>query len=421
MLSENKNSFLDHYLIKLCGIILTAFWSIFGLFYFKAFYYRGSGDFLTFYKAFRMFLSNPSNLYGVHAFFYFPSFALVFCWLGLFSYDVAYIIYSVFCGIVTFFIILEIEKILKLLNINTKIMKMIIAGIIFSGWGNVLLVVAGQKEALLIFTLLFVVRRELAYPKEKKNWKYYLLNNSLFLFTIGTAPYMVFFFIITLFYDIKISELFRKDNVKNYLIIVISFLIQNCLFLIYPNLIFDYFTQSVEFTELNQWKFHMFIDLFPIYGPGLVEIFNSLYYPFLITDFIACLLITFYPTNRALYERFGIFSTIHIFLDVFKGWYEWVMLIPVMALLILKYIKEKDKFFDNIKTNLIPVCALVMLLIFKHNNPYISFFFHNFPFLQIGILFYIVSVRCIIIIGAFAIFFILSDIKAKKNKQILTD
>ncbi|MFX1256865.1 MAG: hypothetical protein ACFFAN_03320 [Promethearchaeota archaeon] len=86
-------------------------------------------DFTIFYNAWTIFISEPQNLYDVRAYYYMPSFSLVFCWLSYFDITNAYFIFLAINLMLGILCILEFDKIMKLLNVdkNLRIIFLLIA------------------------------------------------------------------------------------------------------------------------------------------------------------------------------------------------------------------------------------------------------------------------------------------------------
>ncbi|MFX0140673.1 MAG: hypothetical protein ACFFDN_43945, partial [Candidatus Hodarchaeota archaeon] len=133
-------------------------------------------------------------------------------------------------------LIIEFDKILKLEEVQEKIHRFLFLMIAANGWNFYWQFHTNSYKLLTGFIIMLILRREIEWNKNKKEkeFKYYILNYGLFVFILGWAPYLVYFLILYVFYNIRLKFLFKKENIIKYLIIVSMFLIQNFLFIIYP-------------------------------------------------------------------------------------------------------------------------------------------------------------------------------------------
>ena len=99
-----------------------------------------------------------------------------------------------------------------------------------------------QFKYLILIIFLVIIRREIQYRKEgkEKDLKYYIINYAILIYAIGVAPYFIFLVFIYLFHDIGFYELTEKVNIQKYCIILILFILENFLFVLYPSLIFEF-------------------------------------------------------------------------------------------------------------------------------------------------------------------------------------
>lgn len=75
------------------------------------------------------------------------------------------------------------------------------------------------------------------------------------------TPYLIFLLLIYIFYDIPKEDLFKKDNLITYCVVLFMFLSQNILFFIYPNLINEYRKIYVYFISEREISLeHFYLD-----------------------------------------------------------------------------------------------------------------------------------------------------------------
>ena len=201
-------------------------------------------DYVTFYLAGRQILINPADLYNVSRYVYLPSFAVFFAFtfsllpggVSLF----AFILFNYIIGVVA---ILEFNKILILMDVKKKEHRFIFLFLISNGYYIWVIFWAIHFKLLVFLILLFIIRREIQYRTEgmEKNRNYYILNYGLFIFMLGMSPYFVFLLFIYVFQEIQLKDLFKKENVEIYFIVVLWFVIQNFTFILYPWQIFEAF------------------------------------------------------------------------------------------------------------------------------------------------------------------------------------
>ena len=199
-------------------------------------------DFICFYFAGRQILINPADLYKAPNYVYLPSFAIFFAFtFSLLPFRVSLFAFILFNYITGVFAILEFNKILILMDVKKKEHRFIFLILISNGFYIWAILHAIQFKFLVFLILLLIIRREIQYRSERKekNRKYYILNYGLFIFMLGMSPYFVFLLFIYVFKEIQLKDLFKKENVEIYLIVVLWFVIQNFIFILYPSQIFE--------------------------------------------------------------------------------------------------------------------------------------------------------------------------------------
>ncbi|TFG25529.1 MAG: hypothetical protein EU529_00525 [Promethearchaeota archaeon] len=231
----NQNYLSKENLYLLIPIICFIGWGLIGGHAYKF-------EFYCYYGAGRTILTNPADLYKVINYFYLPSFAIFFAFtfslLPPIPSFYAFILFNYITGVL---FILEFNKILILMDVKKKEHRFLFLILISNGAYIWLLLYGNQTKFLVLLILLLIIRRELQYRREgkEKNRNYYILNYGLFIFMLGISPYFVFLLFIYVFQEIQLKDLFKKENVEIYFIVVLWFVIQNFTFILYPSQIFE--------------------------------------------------------------------------------------------------------------------------------------------------------------------------------------
>jgi len=200
-------------------------------------------DFLVLYNAGKQLFIDPTVLYDPKfRFYYLPIFALFFgITFSLFPFFIAQYIFYFTTIILGLLFIREYDEIIKLIGIEIKIHRFIFLMIISNGWFIYVQILFGQFKYIVGVILFFIIRRELQYRREEKekDLKFYLVNYNLFAFMIAIFIPFIFLFFIYIFQEIHIADVFKKENIRKYSMILLIFAIQNFLFFIYPSYFFD--------------------------------------------------------------------------------------------------------------------------------------------------------------------------------------
>jgi len=231
----NQNYLSKENLYLLIPIFCLIFWGLLSITYL-------TGDYTTFYLAGRQILTNPADLYKDYKYVYLPSFAIFFAFtFSLLPFEVSLFAFILFNYITGVFAILEFNKILILMDVKKKEHRFIFLFLISNGYYMFNIFYVIQFKFLVFLILLFIIRREIQYRREgkEKNRNYYILNYGLFIFMLGMSPYFVFLLFIYVFQEIQLKDLFKKENIEIYFIIILWFVIQNFTFILYPWQIFE--------------------------------------------------------------------------------------------------------------------------------------------------------------------------------------
>ncbi|MFX1384038.1 MAG: hypothetical protein ACFFBP_16495 [Promethearchaeota archaeon] len=326
-------------------------------------------DFQIWYRAGQQIYRDPSKLYSTY-FGYDISYTWTPCWATLFAisislmpYAIGYFTLYVINIIVGMLFIREFNKILMLLKVKRKLHRFLFLIIISNGFLLLNLFRQNQTKFIVGLILFFILRKEIQYRKGdlNKDLKYNLINYGLFVFALGMAPYFIYLLLIYMFHDIKFKDLLKKENIKIYSIVVFMFIFQNILFLIYPNLIFEFlegFFKNVNFFifYLNEWIIFSDIEI------TLINIIFSIIL-FVIT------LILIINKKLTLEVKFGYFSLFAIFFGLFAN-RVLMILLPSILILFIPFMKQDETGFDFIKENIILLTGFLAIAgIYLNVNP----------------------------------------------------
>ncbi|MFX1446005.1 MAG: hypothetical protein ACFFHV_21520, partial [Promethearchaeota archaeon] len=222
-------------------------------------------DFTNFYYCGEKVLKEPWNLYDFNAiqpggikygYKYLPNFAVI---IGvplylLPSISIAYKVFYIINIILAMLYVIWFNKILILLNLKKKLHRFLFLFSMSNGFIVLEQFKNNQMKFLIGLILLFILKQEIQYRIQPfdKDLKFYLITYNLFILIIGAFPYLLFYFLIYLFQDIPYNQLFNKENLKKYIIIIVSFTAQNFLFILYPSLIRDYY----NFIRVENYRFN---------------------------------------------------------------------------------------------------------------------------------------------------------------------
>ena len=343
-----------------------------------------SYDFTNYYYCGERVLTKPNDLYrkniehGVrYGYKYLPSFAVI---VGVplylmpsieIAYKVFYII-NVFVGIL--FVIL-FNKLLYFMKIEKKRLRILFLFISTNGWLILQQFRHNQTKFWIIVMLLYILIREFK-AKEfliEKNLKYYIINYNIFLIVIGFFPNFIFYFLIYIFHEIHGRELFSKKNIIKYGIIIISFIAQNFLFILSPDLIFDF----IEMYQIEQSRKGFILDLFYLlyfnkYFDTLTE--GTIATISITMDIILYSILIFLTVIKKLnlIEKFG-FLSLSILVLNYVAYRISVVLLPLICLLFISFLNKNEERMDFLKKNkilLIGLIAIFGIYIIPHENKY---------------------------------------------------
>ena len=307
-------------------------------------------DFSIYYYAGKKVFIDPLKIYNVIGYLYSPSFAylyaITFC---LFPILIAHYIHYIFILILAILFLIEFDKIILLKGINKKSYRFLFLIIMSNGYFIYNQFYFLNIKFLVVYVIMFILRRELEFREGyiEKSFKYYLLNYTLFIFIISIIPYLFFLFVIYLFHEIKIKEAFKIKNIQKYICSISILILQNILFIIYPNLIFIFLKGGFkQFKSVNR------IGVFNFEGLIRLSEILSFYYKILSTIFlfIIALAITF-NDKWQIERKFGFFAIFFLFISPFVLYPIFIIPILLILILFIPYLKESEGNITFIKEN----------------------------------------------------------------------
>ena len=341
-------------------------------------------DFTNYYYCGERVLKKPNDLYRKnieygyrYGYKYLPIFAVI---VGVPLYlipsiEIAYkVFYVINVFIATLFVIL-FNKLLYFMKIENKGHRFLFLFITTNGWLILQQFRHNQTKFWIVVMLLYILIRELKVKEFRieKNLKYYVINYNIFLLVIGFFPYFIFYFLIYIFHDIHRKELISKKNLKHYGIIIISFIAQNFLFIVSPDLIFDF----IEMYQIEQSRKGFILDQF--YLLYFHKYFDTLPKGYLVTilvtlDIILYCIVLFLTIYKKLnlIEKFG-FLSLSILVLNYVAYRIAVVLLPLICLLFISFLRKSEERMEFIKKNrilLIGLIAIFGIYVIPHENKY---------------------------------------------------
>ena len=297
--------------------------------------------------------------------------SVTYCLFPFIIADYAFYITNIIFGML---FTLEFNRILELLDVKEKKHRFIFLMIISNGMLIFQLFYLNQFKYIIGVIILFVLRREIQYRAEniERDLKFYLINYSFFVFAVGIFPLLIFYLLIYIFQDIKFINIFQKDNIKKYVIVILMFIGQNFLFFIFPS----YFKGIIL----------LFID--PPYGRNegiyyLREwlVIRNLTLLSIITSIIIAIISTVLIINNNLKmeQKFSYLSFACIYLSTF-GQRIFLILLPLAILLFISFLNQDRYDLDFIKANRILIIGLLSIVAIYFDSP-LSVYYEFFPIL----------------------------------------
>jgi len=214
------------------------------------------------------------------------------------------------------------------------------------------------------------------YRKEgkEKDLKFYFINYALLVYAIGVAPYFIFLVFIYLFHDIRFRELLEKVNIQKYCILLVIFILENFLFVLYPSLISDFMKSFYHPAQGRNLLRMLWIE-------GLFEETRRqviiLIYVFNAILTIITLFLTFYKKLK-IEERFSFFLLVFLFFGLYSFQFTLALvLFGFILLLFVPFLKQDVKGIEFIKSNKILLTGLLsieILFFIAHDFIFYEFF-----------------------------------------------
>ncbi len=307
-------------------------------------------DFGYFYESGKQVLTDPINLYEIKGIYYLPSAATFFALtIAIFPLHISY--YAFYCIniVLGILVVIEFNKILKLMDIEDKFTRFVFLILISNGWFLHFLFTFSQIKLLISLIFILIIKREIQcrIDEREKDLKYNFINYFLLVFIIGIAPNLIFLFFIFLFNDINIRDIFKKKNIQIYLLIIVIFIIQNFLFIIFPSLICDYL--AVDLVGFGEIRWGHTSAIF--YG---IILYQPFYGVFLLSATIIIALISIilaFHKNLPLETKIGFFSLTYLLLGMYSGGFLCHMNMMFSLFLFIPIIKKEEKIPELIKQN----------------------------------------------------------------------
>ena len=375
------------------------------------------------YKSGKQILINPSQLYDVSCYFFLPNIAIFGMFFTFLPYNFFYYVLYTLNFLLGILYIGEYDKILKLLNVKKKFHRFLFLIIISNGWLVLWNFVFNQSKIIICFIFLFVLRREIHFKIEnrERNFKFYLINYSFFIFAIGFAPYLVFFLIIYIFQDFHLEKIFNKVSFQKYGYFITAFIIQNFFFIIFPYAIFD-FLEGFTFAyskggvpEKGIVPIRIFYLREFVYIDGKYGLLITLISIFIISSISIILILC---KNLKIEQKFSILALVYIIFDVYKGYVICLILMPLILLSFIPYLNQEKEGIEFIKENKDFLIGLISVSGFYFTFISMEQFFIILPLLQRYPLIIIVYLRWIILLSIMLISLCMGILKHKSLSLI---
>ncbi len=353
-------------------------WSLLAFLIYKDVYI--GGDFLVYYDASNRFIFDIGNLY-TEKYYYLPNFTMVLSFLSLVPYEFATAIFYIMILLAGIGTIIVLDSILTLNNITNIKIRIVFLLIISNGYILLRAFALLNAKPISLFLFLLVIQRELKYNNNElnKNLTFYFIQSSFLIFAISIIPSLVFIIFIYLFYNIDYRKIFEKEQLKKYGIFIGCFIIQNIVFIIFPNLIFGFlngfnnvFIYTSEYTSIS---YEQILNL-GVYTPVPLDALTVFWITFLnikidlsiLTVVILCAttILLIYKKSISIEEKFGIFALVSLLFNVILIRAAYLLFISMLPLLFIRYFKDKNEKFvlkDFIKEDKLIFIGLISIVI----------------------------------------------------------
>ncbi len=361
-------------------IISIVCWSLLYL----IFFYGGFKlDFRVFYAAGRQILIDPTNLYQVDLFYYTPFLPTIFSFsLSLLPPLTANFIWFALNYVFGILMILEFDRILQLKGISKVSYKLLFLIIISNGWSIYLQFFWNQTKFLVCFILLFILRRHIQDRENthEKSIKERVLIFLLFDIVISISPFLIFIVLIYIFSEINIKDMFKQQNLYNYIILISLFFLLNILFIIFPQLILDFLFNGVfgynDYINTLKLLYTFKWLIIPDSWQSIITILS-------ISILSMTTIILIYRKDINLEIKIGLFSLSYLIFSTFARFTDLILFIPFLLLLFIPYISLESDLLSFLKNNVWVILGLLSVLGVAFAHYDVSDFFEYFPFTNI--------------------------------------
>jgi hypothetical protein len=398
MISEICN-FIKEKLYLILPLICLSFWALLALAK-DNFTIAGACDYKNFYYAGRYLFTNPDILYNQDYLYYhyLPSFALIFIPLSIIDYLISewifFFIILFFGGVSLYYF----DKILLLYDIENKFNRFLILIVLSNGIRFMQGFDCLQPKQIVLFLFLLFLEREIRTrkfnPEKLNSLKFQFFQSMILIFTVGMIPYFAFLIFIYLFERVKLKEVFSKTQLQRYGVFILSFILQNFMFLIFPTLISGFLgglfyirgaEESIiltpQYIVQNEIKFSDIFLTRLVLALGLN--INDVLIVLISISFISILtLYLIINKSLSLEKKFGYFALSSLFIFTHLRPNALVIVLPFIMFLVMRKIKLTKNVFQFTKNNLnflIEIfCILLLYLI-----PPLFFLYRELSFLKI--------------------------------------
>lgn len=405
-------NFMKRKIHLIISCLCLTFWLLLFLVWYKFKVYHV--DFHIFHEAFKKILNNPQDLYNIDiegwGYYYLPSFACFFSFLGFFNLTSAAYIFLVFNYILSILLILIFNRILISLNLKNRWYRLIFLLLVSNGWIIFDQYRTLQTKLLVSVILLSIILREMDDRKKEKEKTLFsfTLNYVFFIFALGMVPQLIFLFIVYLFHDIRFSNFFKRDNILRLLFVISIFVIENFLFFIYPELISDFskgFTGNIDEKSIRA----LFISDFQFSNKLILIIIRYVMLFFTIVITLALVI----NKRIAIEWKFSLFCITFLFLDIFRGYGLLQVLIPFIIILFIPFLKKESSIDQFVKENYLIIVGLFSMVGIIFTSKDTQVFLQTLPLFNEFPLVILVYLRWSILTGILAISLAILNFKNK--------
>jgi hypothetical protein len=392
----------------LIPILCILFWAFIAL-YKDNFTLIPAADFPTFYYVSQLIFTEPEQIYflEVQPYTYTPFFAMIIFPMGFLTFEQAHWYYFFFILILTELSLVLFNQILILKNVSNRFHRFLYLIAISNGIVFIQMFDTLTGRIFTAFGLIWFLKREIKFRNLKKDLtdtKFIFTQMMIIIFTFGITLQYFFLVLLYVFHNIKFKEIFSLLQIKRYLLLVISFLIQNFLliviFFISPEAIsnllgghwrgessFGSSGARLTYSHLLEKRSRDPVDsitttvmvlsfYFDLSGINISILLVSI----LIMSFIT--FIIHIHKNLKIETKFGIWAFFSLFFYTFTQNRYFVGLLPIIVLLFLNYeIKSEKNIIEFIKKNYLILTGLICIMVLYFLPP-IHYLIRVFPFLM---------------------------------------